>query len=89
METGEGRVDIENQYDIDGYPGYFFELDERLDDEGSGAILDYDYFVLNNVESSYGAIYNWCLEYKYPDPEILTNEIKYRAEYYLIMLIER
>lgn len=81
METGEGRVDIENQYDIDGYPGYFFELDERLDDEGSGAILDYDYFVLNNVESSYGAIYNWCLEYKYPDPEILTNEIKYRAEY--------
>lgn len=56
IQTGSGRVDIDESIAVDGNNGYFIERDARAPSEG---ILDQDYFIFHNEE--YG--------FKTPDSE--------------------
>lgn len=60
MQSGEGRVDIEDDIDTEtGMPSYFIELNSRADDEEEGLIRDVEYFVDQEQR---------VFEYKYPEP---------------------
>lgn len=60
MQSGEGRVDIEDDVDSQGYPSYFFELNERADDAEENLTEDVDYFITDYSK-------NFIYEYKYPE----------------------
>ncbi len=68
MQSGEGRVDIEDDIDSQGYPSYFFELNERADDEEENLTENVDYFITDYSK-------NFIFEYKYPEgPTVEQNE---------------
>ena len=59
MQTGEGRVDIEDDRDENNMPSYMLELNERA--IGEGLIEDEEYFVTDLDRK-------FIFEYKFPEP---------------------
>ena len=70
MQTGDGRVDVDEDYADDGNNGYLVELDGRAPSEGEKNV---DYF---SIDSSHYAIKTPDTEDEDYNPEIQLNYIK-------------
>lgn len=72
MQTGEGRVDIEDLVDDEGNPSYFLEQNVRAKDE-AGQVENETYFTMNNGTYVY--------EYKFPEP-VTAEQNEYIKNYF-------
>ncbi len=73
IETGEGRVDVSEEFTADGDTGYLIEMDARAPEEAKEGI---DYFIMENDDGHYYRLKTPDTEDPNYDPDIYLTFIK-------------